>query len=79
MRRRILREGREEGDGGLSRRGAVDRGRREGALRTLDGLYERYPANREILRVLSGYNRQMGRTKAADRYAAELETIGGGR
>ena len=53
-----------------------DRGQRKAALRTLDKMYARYPANREILRLLASYNRQMGRTQAADRYAFELEKIG---
>jgi tetratricopeptide (TPR) repeat protein len=53
-----------------------DRGQREAALRTLGKLYERYPANRDVLRLLTGYNREMGRAKAAQRYAAELQQLG---
>ena len=53
-----------------------DRGKRERALRTLEQMYRRYPANRDVLRLLVGYNQQMGRTKAAERYAAQLGRLG---
>jgi tetratricopeptide (TPR) repeat protein len=56
-----------------------DGGQQEAALRTLEQMRKRYPANRDILRLLAGYNQQMGRTKAAQRYAADLERLGGGR
>ncbi|MFZ1863721.1 MAG: tetratricopeptide repeat protein [Polyangiales bacterium] len=56
-----------------------DQGRREAALRTLEELLRRYPANRDVLRLLVGYNRQMGRGAAADRYAAVLEKLGENR
>jgi Tfp pilus assembly protein PilF len=53
-----------------------DGGKREGALRTLEHLHERYPANRGVLELLVGYNQQMGREKAAKKYAAELDRLG---
>ena len=56
-----------------------DSGKRKAALATLEQMRNRYPANREILRLLAGYNQQMGRAKAAERYAAELEKLGGNR
>jgi Tfp pilus assembly protein PilF len=40
-------------------------------------MRQRYPASREILQLLAGYNQQMGRTKAAQEYAAELKKLGG--
>ncbi len=52
-----------------------DLGRRDASLRTLEAIRRRYPANRQALALLVDYNRQMGRTKAADRYAAELEEL----
>jgi predicted CXXCH cytochrome family protein len=52
-----------------------DLGRRQASLRTLRELHRRYPANREALSLLADYNRQMGRPKAADRYAAELKEL----
>ncbi len=54
-----------------------DHGEKNASLETLERMLERYPANRDILRLLAGYNQQMGRTKAAKRYAAELEKLGG--
>lgn len=54
-----------------------DRGRREAALRTLEQVHERYPANRDILRLLAGYNQQMGHPESAQRYGAALEKLGG--
>ncbi|MGB5313764.1 MAG: tetratricopeptide repeat protein [Polyangiales bacterium] len=53
-----------------------DGGKREGALRTLENLHQRYPANRDLLELLVGYNQQMGREKAAKKYAAELDRLG---
>ena len=43
----------------------------------LERMRERYPTNREILRLLAGYNQKLGRFKAAQRYAAELDALGG--
>jgi Tfp pilus assembly protein PilF len=54
-----------------------DRGHKAASLKTLDGIRQRYPGSREILQLLVGYNQQMGRTKAAEQYAAELEKLGG--
>jgi tetratricopeptide (TPR) repeat protein len=54
-----------------------DQGEKNASLGTLKRMLERYPANRDILRLLAGYNQQMGRTKAAERYATELEKLGG--
>jgi len=54
-----------------------DSGKRKAALATLEQIRNRYPANRETLRLLAGYNQQMGRAKAAERYAAELQKLGG--
>jgi predicted CXXCH cytochrome family protein len=53
-----------------------DGGKREAALRTLEHMHKRYPANRDVLRLLVGYNQQMRREKAAKRYAAELDELG---
>ncbi len=52
-----------------------DGGQREASLRTLQNIRKRYPANRDVLQLLAGYNQQMGRAKAAERYAAELEKL----
>jgi len=54
-----------------------DSGQQAASLKTLEHMLQRYPANRDILRLLAGYNQQMGRTKAAERYAAELQKLGG--
>ena len=54
-----------------------DSGQQAASLQTLEGMRQRYPANRDILRLLAGYNQQMGRIKAAERYAAELKKLGG--
>jgi len=54
-----------------------DRGDKRASLKTLDAIRQRYPASREILRLLAGYNQQMGRTKAAEKYAKELQKLGG--
>jgi len=54
-----------------------DQGQHEAALETLESVLDRYPANRELLQLLIAYNQQMGRSKAAKRYAAELEQLGG--
>jgi len=52
-----------------------DGGKREASLRTLEQMQRRYPANRDVLQLLAGYNQQMGRTKAAERYATELQKL----
>jgi len=52
-----------------------DGGQREASLRTLEQMQRRYPANRDVLQLLAGYNQQMGRAKAAERYAAELQKL----
>ncbi len=52
-----------------------DGGQREASLRTLEQLRKRYPANRDVLQLLAGYNQQMGRAKAAERYSAELQKL----
>jgi Tfp pilus assembly protein PilF len=54
-----------------------DSGQQAASLKTLERMLQRYPANRDILRLLAGYNQQMGRTKSAERYAAELQKLGG--
>jgi predicted CXXCH cytochrome family protein len=54
-----------------------DQGQQDAALETLERMNQRYPANRDILRLLIGYNQQMGRTKAAERYSAQLGKLGG--
>jgi predicted CXXCH cytochrome family protein len=53
-----------------------DGGKREAALRTLEHLHKRYPANRDVLQLLVGYNQQMGRDAAAKKYAAKLDELG---
>ncbi len=53
-----------------------DRGRRDAALRTLDEIHARYPANLEVLMLLLNYNRQLGRKDAAARYSTELQELG---
>lgn len=54
-----------------------DQGQKAASVKTLEGIRARYPASREILQLLAGYNQQMGRAKAAQEYAAELEKLGG--
>ena len=54
-----------------------DDGQQAASLNTLEQMLQRYPANRDILRLLAGYNQQMGRIKAAERYGAELQKLGG--
>jgi Tfp pilus assembly protein PilF len=54
-----------------------DQGQKVASLKTLGGMRQRYPASREILQLLVGYSQRMGRTKAAEEYAAELEKLGG--
>jgi len=54
-----------------------DQGHRQAALRTLEEMQRRYPGNREILRLLVAYNRQMGRAAEAARYAKLLDELGG--
>ncbi len=53
-----------------------DRGRRDAAVRTLDEIHARYPANLEVLMLLLNYNRQLGRKDAAARYSTELQELG---
>ncbi len=53
-----------------------DQGRQVAALRTLDELQARYPANLEILTLLLNYNRQLGNEKAAVRYLSKLKELG---
>ncbi len=53
-----------------------DQGRQDPALRTLDEIHARYPANIQILVLLRNYNRQLGREKAAARYSAKLQALG---
>jgi Tfp pilus assembly protein PilF/formate-dependent nitrite reductase cytochrome c552 subunit len=54
-----------------------DWGQHDASLSTLERMLERYPANRDVLQLLVGYNQQMGRTKAAERYAAQLAKLSG--
>ncbi|MGB5694533.1 MAG: HEAT repeat domain-containing protein [Polyangiales bacterium] len=54
-----------------------DRGQRQAALRTLERIHDRYPANRDVLQLLATYNGRVGRLKAAERYAAELRELEG--
>ncbi|MGB8332194.1 MAG: tetratricopeptide repeat protein, partial [Polyangiales bacterium] len=56
-----------------------DRGKHEAALATLERLRQRYPANREILQLLAGYNQQLGRNEVAQRYSTELTELGESR
>ncbi|MGB5704761.1 MAG: tetratricopeptide repeat protein, partial [Polyangiales bacterium] len=53
-----------------------DTGKREAALRTLERMHKRYPANRDVLQLLIGYNQQMGREASAKKYAAKLDKLG---
>jgi predicted CXXCH cytochrome family protein len=53
-----------------------DTGKQGAALRTLDQMHKRYPANRDVLQLLVGYNQQMGRESAAKTYASKLERLG---
>jgi Tfp pilus assembly protein PilF len=53
-----------------------DTGKQGAALSTLNHLHKRYPANRDVLQLLLGYNQQMGRESAAKTYAAKLEKLG---
>jgi Tfp pilus assembly protein PilF len=54
-----------------------DQGKKSESLKTLGRIHQRYPASREILQLLAGYSRQMGRIKAAEAYTAELKKLGG--
>jgi predicted CXXCH cytochrome family protein len=54
-----------------------DTGRQTSALRTLEHLHKRFPANREVLQLLVTYNGALGREKAARRYAEALQKLGG--
>ncbi|MDH4282402.1 MAG: tetratricopeptide repeat protein, partial [Myxococcales bacterium] len=56
-----------------------DGGQRQAALRTLERIHDRYPANRDVLQLLATYNGRVGRPKVAERYAAELRELEGGR
>jgi len=56
-----------------------DGGQHDAALDTLERMRRRYPANRDIIQLLAGYNQQLGRAKAAQRYSAELDQLGGSR
>ena len=53
-----------------------DRGHGEEALATLRKVDALHPANREVLMLLVDYNRQLGRERAARRYAERLRTLG---
>jgi predicted CXXCH cytochrome family protein len=53
-----------------------DTGKRQEALRTLEQMHKRFPANREVLQLLAGYNQQMGREAAAKKYAERLQELG---
>ncbi|MBW2403411.1 MAG: HEAT repeat domain-containing protein [Deltaproteobacteria bacterium] len=53
-----------------------DQGQKVASLKTLAGMRRRYPASREILQLLAGYSQQMGRTKAAEQYMAQLKKLG---
>ena len=53
-----------------------DTGKQQGALRTLEQMHKRFPANREVLQLLAGYNQQMGREAAAKKYAEKLQKLG---
>ena len=53
-----------------------DQGQKVASLKTLGGIRQRYPASREILQLLAGYSQQMGRTKAAEQYTAQLKKLG---
>jgi Tfp pilus assembly protein PilF len=52
-----------------------DTGKREPALRTLEHMHKRFPANREVLQLLVSYSQELGRTAAAERYAKTLERL----
>jgi predicted CXXCH cytochrome family protein len=52
-----------------------DTGRQAAALRTLERIHKRYPANREVLQLLAGYNQQLGRAEAAKKYATKLDQL----
>ena len=54
-----------------------DLGKQAGALQTLEQMHTRYPANREVLQLLVGYNQQMGRDAIAKRYASKLAALNG--
>jgi len=54
-----------------------DLGKQAGALQTLEQMHTRYPANREVLQLLVGYNQQMGRDASAKRYASKLAALNG--
>jgi predicted CXXCH cytochrome family protein len=53
-----------------------DTGKQQAALRTLEQMNKRYPANRDVLQLLVGYSQQMGRETAAKKYGDELAKLG---
>ena len=55
-----------------------DTGKQAGALHTLEQIHKRYPANRDVLQLLAGYNQQLGREGAAKKYATELARLNAG-
>jgi Tfp pilus assembly protein PilF len=56
-----------------------DTGKPSAAMRTLEHMHKRYPANRDILQLLVGYNQKLGREATAKRYAQKLERLNAGR
>ncbi|MEM9729010.1 MAG: tetratricopeptide repeat protein, partial [Myxococcota bacterium] len=54
---------------------AFERGRTDESLRVLETLHRRYPANADFLQLLVTYNQQLGRDRAAARYAAKLSAL----
>ncbi len=52
-----------------------DTGRQAAALRTLEQIHTRYPANRDVLQLLAGYNQQLGRAEVAKTSAAKLDKL----
>jgi Tfp pilus assembly protein PilF len=50
-----------------------DTGKPKAALRTLEHLHDRYPANRDVLELLVAYNQRLGRPAAARKYATKLD------
>jgi len=52
-----------------------DRGNPQAAFRALRALERRYPANVQILRLLSDYHRQRGRRALSARYAEKVEEL----
>lgn len=56
-----------------------DAGKQKAALRTLDEMHRRYPANRDVLQLLVTYHGKVGNPTLAQQYAAELQALRGGR